>query len=98
MVTMVLLMAGAGGAQAQYQRPSTQEKEESHTFEEAVDLNRFRDGNMAFETQELIASGFKALHEDNLKILKEIEELKVKMRTLEERLNARPAAPKREGY
>lgn len=54
-------------------------------FEDAVDLKRFRKGNLEWDTQEMIASGFRALHEDHLRVLKELEELKEQIAQIKER-------------
>lgn len=67
--------AGGGGAAA----------EEDGAFSRAVDLKRFRNKNFEWDTQELIASGFNALHEENRRILKELAEIKERMGRLEER-------------
>lgn len=77
-----------GTAWAQYRPPPRQEPrgaEETDRFQESVDLRRFRDGQIEWNTQELIASGLTALHEDHVKILDEIEELKKAIARLEER-------------
>ncbi|MCM8812009.1 MAG: hypothetical protein NC910_03050 [Candidatus Omnitrophica bacterium] len=76
----------AGFVEAAYDDRSTDrygEMDEESTFEEAVDLERFRQGNELWDTQELIASGFKALHKDNERILKELERLKAAVERLE---------------
>lgn len=54
------------------------------SFEEAVNLKRLRKGNVDWETQELIASGMTALHEEHQRILKELEELKTEIQKLKE--------------
>lgn len=68
--------SGAGGADA---------AAEDGEFSRAVDLKRFRNKNFEWDTQELIASGFTALHEENLKILRELEEIKERIARLEEK-------------
>lgn len=72
-------------AQAQtYERkgPSRGASEDG-SFEDSVDLDRFRQGNIEWDTQELIASGMKALHQDHQKILKELAEMKASLKKLE---------------
>ncbi len=54
-------------------------------FRRAVDLNRFRNKNFEWDTQELIASGLTALHEENRRILKELREIKERIGRLEEK-------------
>ena len=49
------------------------------SFSAAVDLNRFRRGNGEWDTQELVASGMTALHQENLQILRELQEIKSKI-------------------
>ncbi|MBI3332565.1 MAG: hypothetical protein HYZ93_00540 [Candidatus Omnitrophica bacterium] len=79
MIFAVALVAGWGTAQAQY-RPAPasrgQEVSSEEGFDEAVDLKRFRRGNFEWDTQELIASGFRALHQENLRIQRDLAELK----------------------
>ena len=53
------------------------------SFGVAVDLNRFRRGNGEWDTQELVASGLTALHQENVQILREIQEIKSKIARLE---------------
>ena len=65
--------AGGGGAEAG----------EDGAFSRAVDLKRFRTKNFEWDTQELIASGFTALHEENQRILKELKEIKDRIGRLE---------------
>ena len=52
-------------------------------FERAVDLKRFRKGNLEWDTQELISSGMTALHQEHLQILEEIAQLKEAVKRLE---------------
>ncbi|MBI3322653.1 MAG: hypothetical protein HYZ94_03115 [Candidatus Omnitrophica bacterium] len=52
-------------------------------FSRAVDLSRFRKGNIGWDTQELIVSGLTALHRENQRILRELEEIKETLSRLE---------------
>ena len=70
--------AGGGGAAAG-------EEEQDGGFQRAVDLKRFRNKNFEWDTQELIASGFTALHEENQQILKELKEIRERIGRLEEK-------------
>ena len=76
-------------AQAQYRPPpSSREYDSSDTeeeFSDSVDLNRFRKGNIEWDTQELIASGLAALHREHQEILKQIKEIKEELASLMER-------------
>ena len=58
---------------------------EDGAFRRAVDLKRFRNKNFEWDTQELIASGLTALHEENRRILKELREIKERIGRLEEK-------------
>lgn len=75
-----------GLAQAQYGRQSTAKHPISPTdrFEEAVSLERFRQGNPDWDTQELIASGLTALHQEHQQILIRLTELKAVVDRLEQ--------------
>ena len=53
------------------------------SFGSAVDLNRFRKGNGEWDTQELVASGLTALHQENLQILRELQDIKSRIARLE---------------
>lgn len=57
--------------------------EESSAFDRAVDLNRFRRGNPEWDTQELIASGLKALHQEHQVLLRQIKALSARIDNLE---------------
>jgi hypothetical protein len=73
-------------AQAQYRPPPASREEVSSGgdgFDEAVSLKRFRKGNEDWDTQELVASGMKALHQEHVRILKELAEIKAALRELE---------------
>jgi hypothetical protein len=81
-------LAGLPGvARAQY-RPSPRREEppEAETFDDAVSLKRFRKGNIGWDTQELIASGMKALHEEQLRILKKLDRIESRLNELEKSL------------
>ena len=56
------------------------------TFEEAVDLSRYRKGNLEWDTQELIAGGMKALHEEQLRILEKLDRIESRLNELEKTL------------
>ena len=51
-------------------------------FEDAVNVTRFRKGNPEWDSQELMVSGMKALHQEHQEILKELEEIKSAMQKL----------------
>ncbi len=72
------LMALIGVALAQYRSTARgKEEPEGESFEESVDLERFRTGtDYEWNTQRLISSGLTALHKEHLKILKEMEDLR----------------------
>ncbi|MBI3615489.1 MAG: hypothetical protein HY211_03115 [Candidatus Omnitrophica bacterium] len=75
-------------AQAQYRPPPVSREEVfsgSDDFREAVDLKRFRKGNAEWDTQELIASGLTALHQDQVRILKELQEIKAGLQQREKK-------------
>lgn len=80
----LLAVAGLGLAaapvEAQYRPPPApkEEAKEEETFE-AVDLKRFRKGRIDWDTQELIASGLTALHQEHREILKGLEELRTQL-------------------
>ena len=79
------LVAGASVAYGQYRpAPRKDSSKGEDSFEKAVDLERFRKGNADWDTQELIASGIAALHQDHLRILRELEELKSEIRTVKD--------------
>ncbi len=81
-----------GVARAQYRPPPAPRQESSSekssgedSFERAVDLKRFRKGNINWDTQELVASGLTALHEEHTQILRELREIKAALKDLEEK-------------
>lgn len=85
-LVLLLLPALCAAAEAQYRPPPRKEEEpKESSFEKTVDLHRFRKGNIDWDTQELIASGLTALHEEHQRILKELEELKTEIRNLKEK-------------
>ena len=74
----ITFAAIGGAARAEY-RSSSGEKTESSSaaaFDQSVDLNRFRKGNIEWDTQELIRSGLTALHQEHVGILRELQEIK----------------------
>lgn len=76
-----------GAAQAQYRpSPRREESPEAETFDDAVNLKRFRKGNIGWDTQELIASGMKALHEEQIRILKKLDRIESRLNELENSL------------
>ncbi len=75
-----------GVAYAQYESAYQKEKtpyEGEDSFARSVDLKRFRKGNIDWDTQELIASGLTALHQEHEKVLRELREVKAALRRLE---------------
>ena len=82
----VVLLFLAGLAQAKSQPPAVKKKSatQEESFDKSVDLKKFRKGNFDWDTQELIASGFTALHQDHEEILKELAELKTEIAKLRE--------------
>ncbi len=77
------LAAFGGLARAEYKKPSSKPAESASSFEEVVDLSQYRKGNLEWDTQELIASGFKALHEEQLRILDKLEQIEARLNKLE---------------
>lgn len=87
--TTCLLAIALGGnlALAQYRpAPRKDAPAEADSFEDAVDLGRFRKGNIGWDTQELIHSGLTALHAENQQILKELREIRERLSRLEGKL------------
>lgn len=83
-VAACALAALGGVAWAEYKKPSSSgPAERPATFEEAVDLSRYRKGNLEWDTQELIASGMKALHEEQLRILEKLDRIESRLNKLE---------------
>lgn len=76
-------------AQAQYRPPpgsrGYDSSEAEGEFSDSVDLDRFRKGNIEWDTQELIASGFTALHREHQEILRQLKEIKAELASLKER-------------
>lgn len=80
----VILTFGWDLAHAQT-RPSSSKKGDSSSqedFDRAVDLVRFRQGNVEWDTQELIASGLTALHREHVEIREELAKLKAAVERL----------------
>ncbi len=78
----------SGIARAEYERNAMPSKTRAGSaargdFDQAVDLARFRKGNIEWDTQELIKSGMTALHQEHLQILEELAELKEQLRRIE---------------
>lgn len=72
-----------GFAQAQYRPPAAKKTtSQQESSAEVVDPARFRKGNFEWDTQEMIAAGFNALHRENVQILKELRELKAQANPL----------------
>ena len=83
----VCALAALGGvAWAEYKKPSSGPAESAGSFEEAVDLSQYRKGNLEWDTQELIASGMKALHEEQLRILEKLDRIESRLNELEKSL------------
>ncbi len=72
-------------AQSYEQRGSSHRPSDDQSFEDSVDLEQFRQGNIEWDTQELIASGMKALHREHQKIVQELEQVKASLKRLEEK-------------
>ncbi len=93
------LVITTGVASAEY-RATTRKSgppEQTDNFSQAVDLTRFRRGNIEWDTQELVSSGFLAVHKDHLQLLKEIQELQQQVKELKGKLGVlQPSADKTE--
>ena len=77
------VLLAAVTAQAEYLTPSGEAAGQTgDSFRKTVDPRRFRKGNPDWDTQELIAGGLTALHEEHLRMFKEIEELKSELARL----------------
>ena len=79
------LAAFAGAARAEYRPPPKQSDSggSSDRFGEAVDLSRVRKGNLEWDTQQLIASGLTALHEEHLRILEKLDQMQARLERME---------------
>ncbi len=78
-LSSALVLICVGFLYAAEYRSSYREKKSDYDgggSEQSFDPSQFRKGNPEWDTQEQIASGFKTLHEENMKILKELKELK----------------------
>ena len=78
---------GTTHANAEYpssnsRKASTRGTSGGSEFEDAVDVTQFRKGNPEWDSQQLMVSGMKALHQEHQEILKELEEIKSVMREL----------------
>ena len=80
-----LLLPGAARAQAGSSAQGDAADSGDGSFQRSVNPVRFRKGNPEWDTQEMIASGLTALHEEHVRILKEIEELKTAVTKLEKK-------------
>jgi len=76
------LLAGEGLAQ-EYGEGGEGGEGGEDAFSAAVDPARFRKGNPEWDTQELVANGMKALHQEHLQILRELREVKARLSRLE---------------
>ena len=74
---LVIILAGVWGIAL------AQKAGEGDSFNASVDLARFRRGNGEWDTQELVASGLTALHQENVQILKELQDIKSRLARLE---------------
>lgn len=63
-----------------------EEAEPTGSFADSVDLSRFRKGNSGWDTQELIASGLTALHEENIRILNKLDQIQSRLERLEKKI------------
>ena len=80
----VVLFSLRGISLAEYDRTSGGAYAQTDgSFDESVSLKRFRKGNLEWDTQELIASGLTALHQEHLQILRELKELKAAVQKIE---------------
>ena len=80
-------VAGLWGiARAEYKKPSREPAEPAGSIEEALDLSRYRKGNFEWDTQELIASGMRALHQEHLRILEKLDRIESRLNELERSL------------
>ena len=71
----------------QYRPPPDprEESAEEDSFKRSIALNRFRKGSPQWNTQELVAAGLTALHEEHLEILRELKSLKEEVNQLKEK-------------
>ena len=83
-----LAAAPCGVSQAEVRPPpKRQDSSEgsSDRFGDAVDLSRFRKGNYEWDTQALIVSGLTALHEEQLRILHQLNQIQSRLDRLDRR-------------
>ncbi len=86
---LAIVLSIGGIVQAQTYHARSMKKEtvpEVDDFEQSVDLARFRRGNFEWDTQELVASGFKAVHRDSVQMAKRIEKLENQISELKNRV------------
>ena len=79
----VAALCGAARAEVRTARGSA---EPAETFDETVDPSRFRRGNPDWDTQDLIANGMKALHEEQVRILAKLDRIESRLGKLEKSL------------
>ena len=87
-------------ARAQYRPAPRKEsvREPLDDFDEEVNPERFRGGDIRVKTQEQIARGVAALHQEHLEILNKLGELESKLIRLEEKLNHSESSNERNSY
>lgn len=90
-IVFLLGMAAAPQiAQAQYRPPPRREAAEEYddSFDREISLDRFRRGNPDWDTQELVASGFNALHKEHQQILEKLDQLEERLLKMERNVKA----------
>lgn len=88
-----VLVGAWTAARAEYPSSSRIRSDRPGSFEEAVDLEKFRKGNPDWDTQELLRSGLTALHREHLKILEELKGLQMRLTQLEYRMSESQESP-----
>ncbi len=86
LVFCAALAGGSAAVMAEYRPPPKQKQgtgEESGWFSDAVDLSRHRTGNSDWDTQQLIADGLTALHEEQVKILSKLDQIEARLERME---------------
>ncbi len=95
-VSIFLILLSIGVAQAEqrssYNRTKNRSADQTDDFSQSVDLSRFRRGNIEWDTQELVASGFQALHRDHVKMMEQLEEIKAALKEIEKEKDQKGAA------
>ena len=82
------VVAGLWGIARAEGGASRKSAEPAETFDETVDPSRFRKGNPDWDTQNLIANGMKALHEEQIRILDKLGRIESRLEKLD-RLESR---------